>query len=285
MARVSIVIPTYNGAATIRECLDCIREQSFSDFEAIICDNGSTDGTSEICAEIAASDTRFVHVRAKDTIPAFENFKKGLGLARAPYFMWRADDDLADGNHLRETVRALDESPQAKLAVTPVHRINTRTGRKTDYPLPVPSGPERVLRAQATLLGCHPSWFYGLWRREAAIDGLAIVKTYPYLWAFDHLVTMRAMMNGEVAFVTDAVFIQRIMREGSYHLDPIERLAARKAYVAVAKAIIAEADYSKGEKVILRRALEKHADERVAPWFKIHKRALRARMAKWFARA
>lgn len=284
MVRTSIVIPTFNGAATMRECLDCIREQSFADFQAIICDNASTDGTSEICAEIAASDKRFIHVRSGETIPALENFKKGLQLARAPYFMWRADDDLTDENYLRETVKALDESPDAKLAVTKVHRINTMTGREADHPLPVILGSDRLSRATATLLGCHPSWFYGLWRREAAIDGLSIVTAYPYLWAFDHLVTMRAMVRGEVAFAADSVFIQRIMREGFYHLGPIERLAARKAYVALSKKIISEAEYSESEKAALRRALESHADKRVAPWLRTHKKAFRARVAKFFGK-
>ncbi|MEI2298055.1 glycosyltransferase family 2 protein [Ensifer sp. MJa1] len=283
--RTSIVIPTYNGVETIRECLDCIRAQSFADFEAIICDNASTDGTSEVCAEIAAADGRFVHVRSDETIPTLDNFKKGLRLANAPYFMWRADDDLTDEHHLRETVRALDQRPDAKLAVTRVHRINTTTGREADYPVPVPPGPDRVSRATATLLGCHPSWFYGLWRREAALDGLSTVEAYPYLWAFDHLVTMRAMVNGEVAFVENSVFIQRIMREGSYHLDPIERLAARKAYIGLAEMIIAEADYPQRDKAVLRTALEKHADKRVAPWFRTHKRALRLRLARLVGRA
>ncbi|MDW9592864.1 glycosyltransferase [Sinorhizobium meliloti] len=282
MIRTSIVIPTFNGVATIRECLDCIRGQSFVDFEAIICDNASTDGTSEICAEVAAADSRFVHIRNDKTIPALENFKQGLGLARAPYFMWRADDDLTDENHLRSTVRTLDENPDVKLAVTKIHRINTTSGREADYPLPVSSGKDRLSRATATLLGCHPSWFYGLWRREAAVDGLSIVKAYPYLWAFDHLVTMRAMLHGEVAFVTDSVFIQRIMREGFYHLDPVERLAARKAYVALSRKLIADTDYSENEKAVLRGVLEKHANKRVAPWFKTHKRALRARVARFF---
>ncbi|RVI77376.1 glycosyltransferase [Sinorhizobium meliloti] len=285
MVRTSIVIPTYNGASTIRECLECIRGQSFADFEAIICDNASTDGTSEICAEVAAADQRFVHIRNDETIPVLDNFKKGLNLSRGRYFMWRADDDLTDEHHLRETVRALDGAPDARLAVSTVRRINTTTGREAVYPVPSPAGTDRLTRATATLLGCHPCWFYGLWRRDAVFDALTIVQSYPYLWAFDHLATMRAMANAQVAFAPNAVFVQRIMREGFYHLDPVERLAARKAYVALARGIIAESGYSAREKSALMRALEKHADKRVAPWFKTHKRALQMKVAKYFTRS
>ncbi|MCA1439883.1 glycosyltransferase [Ensifer sp. IC4062] len=285
MARASIAVPTYNGAETISESLNCIRSQSFEDFEVVICDNASTDGTSEICAEFARQDKRFRHVRSNINVPVMENFRKALSLGEADYFMWRADDDLTDENHLEATVKALDREREARLAVTPVHRINTSTGREADYPLPVSEGADRLSRAKATLLGCHPSWFYGLWRRDAVVEDMAVLRDYPYAWAADHLTTMRAMINGQVAFAPEATFTQRIMREGSYHLQPAERLAARRKYVEIARRIIAETDYSAKEKIVLKKALEQHANKRVAPWFRMYKRALRERIRAIFSPA
>ena len=75
MPRVSIGVPVYNGASLIYEALDCIASQSFNDIEVIISDNGSTDGTSEICADFAAKDSRFKHIRHDTTMDVMLNLR------------------------------------------------------------------------------------------------------------------------------------------------------------------------------------------------------------------
>lgn len=55
----SIVIPVYNVAAYLRECLDSVRAQTFGDWEAVCVDDGSTDGSGSILDEYAARDSRF----------------------------------------------------------------------------------------------------------------------------------------------------------------------------------------------------------------------------------
>ena len=56
--RVSIGVPVYNGDAFLEETLNGLLAQSFSDFEILVSDNGSTDRTEEICRAYAARDTR-----------------------------------------------------------------------------------------------------------------------------------------------------------------------------------------------------------------------------------
>ena len=68
------------------------------------------------------------------------------------------------------------------------------------------------------------------------------------------------------------------MKEGNYHLPPIERLAARKAYVGMARGIIAKTSFGRDEQKALHETLERHADKRVAPWFKTYRRALKQRI-------
>ncbi len=58
MPRLTIGLITYNGATHIRPSIESILDQSYVDFELLIFDNASTDGTSEICAEYAATDPR-----------------------------------------------------------------------------------------------------------------------------------------------------------------------------------------------------------------------------------
>ena len=56
---ISVIIPAYNAQAYLRECLESVLAQSFSDWEAIIVDDGSTDSTCEIGLCFTARDSRF----------------------------------------------------------------------------------------------------------------------------------------------------------------------------------------------------------------------------------
>lgn len=271
MARASIGLPVYNGADTIEECLLSIQAQTFQDFEVVISDNGSTDGTSDICAAFCSHDTRFRHMRIEKTIPSAENFTRARDLTSAPYFMWRADDDLADPGHLAGLVDALDRSPASKLAVAPVHRILEIHERQENlFPLPeVQPGP-RNARIAAVLLGCHPSWFYGLWRREAAIqDWDRVTSRYHYFWASDHLAMLPAIFDDAVELVPSARFIQRIRRKPAYHLPPERLWTARKLYKSIALELLSERSFSLLENLTLQYALHRHIEKRVGRYFRL----------------
>ncbi|OCP23019.1 MULTISPECIES: glycosyltransferase [unclassified Ensifer] len=269
-------MPTYNGVEFIAECLDCLRNQSFEDFEVFIADNGSTDGTSDICADVARADARFRHVRYPETSPPTENFIRAKDMTDAPYFCWRADDDLADRDHLASLVSALDQMPGAALAVSPVLRITGTTERLFD--LPVVTSDERMQRIHDVLLGCHPSWFYGLWRRDAVGVALDRLAGYEYAWAADHLAMLPAILDNAVALSRNGRFIQRIKRQANYHLPPDKLLAARKRYKELALEMIAERQWSPSELKSIRRMLDLHLDRRVAPLFKTYKRVVKQKL-------
>lgn len=65
--KVSIIVPVYNAEPYLRRCLDSILAQTFPDFEAILVDDGSTDGSGAICEEYAARDTRFTVVHQSNS--------------------------------------------------------------------------------------------------------------------------------------------------------------------------------------------------------------------------
>ena len=75
MARVGIGVPVYNGGLMLADSLECLRTQSFEDFEVVIGDNASDDETADICADFAARDNRFRHLRRPENLGSLPNFQ------------------------------------------------------------------------------------------------------------------------------------------------------------------------------------------------------------------
>lgn len=90
---ITIGMPVYNGEKYIREALDSLLGQTFRNFELIISDNASTDGTQAICQSYLNRDSRIRYVRQSENLGALNNFCFVLKEAQAQYFMWAACDD------------------------------------------------------------------------------------------------------------------------------------------------------------------------------------------------
>lgn len=89
--RVSIVIPTYNHAAFLREALESVRAQTIADWEAIVMNNYSTDDTVAVIEAFADPRIRLENFRNNGVIGASRN--RGIALARAPYVAFLDSDD------------------------------------------------------------------------------------------------------------------------------------------------------------------------------------------------
>ena len=111
-------MPVYNGTKFIREALDSLLAQTFTDFELIISDNASTDETEIICQEYADKDSRIRYVRQVENLGAVANFNYVKFKAKeynACYFAWMASDDLWPKNYLDILVKAHEMKPSAVL--------------------------------------------------------------------------------------------------------------------------------------------------------------------------
>ena len=95
----SIIIPVYNVAPYLRECLDSVLAQTFKDWECICVDDGSTDGSGEILDEYAEKDAR---IRVLHQGNAGVSLARELGLSKAigNYVVWVDPDDWIDSCHL-----------------------------------------------------------------------------------------------------------------------------------------------------------------------------------------
>ncbi len=114
--RLSIGLPVYNGEEFLAESLDSLLSQTFDDFELIIADNASTDGTEALCRRYAKQDSRVRYLRLPQNVGCAPNHNLVFAESRGELFKWASDDDLYARDLLQRCVDALDENPAAVLA-------------------------------------------------------------------------------------------------------------------------------------------------------------------------
>lgn len=100
MPKLSVIVPVYNTEKYLRECIDSILTQTFTDFELILVDDGSTDQSGEICDEYAEADSR-VRVVHQNNCGVTAARKMGAALSEGEYITYVDSDDWIDKDMYR----------------------------------------------------------------------------------------------------------------------------------------------------------------------------------------
>jgi hypothetical protein len=123
MPLVSVGLPVRNGQDCIARTIRTVLDQDHEDLELVISDNASTDGTEEICREIARIDARVRYHRQSVDLGILGNFQATMRLAQGKYFRWIGDDD---GIHPVYVTRCLEEfarRPETLLVTTQIEYV------------------------------------------------------------------------------------------------------------------------------------------------------------------
>lgn len=110
--KLSIGMPVYNAESYLREAIDSLLAQTYTDFEIIISDNASTDQTQVICRDYEQRERRISYVRQQKNLGATGNFNHVFGLARGTYFKWASYDDICEPQFLAKCIEVLDARPE-----------------------------------------------------------------------------------------------------------------------------------------------------------------------------
>jgi len=121
---ISVLMPVYNGERFLREAIESILNQTFTDFEFIIVDDGSTDNTWQILQGYAASEPRIVLVRNETNLGLARSRNRILGRARGEYIAVMDADDVSLPERLSTQVAFLDESPEVGVVGCAIHVID-----------------------------------------------------------------------------------------------------------------------------------------------------------------
>lgn len=131
MATIDVIIPNYNYAHFLPECIQRVLSQRIDGIRILVVDNYSTDNSLAVAKQLAEQDDRIEVVANSENLGPHASFNKGIDLTSADYLMILCVDDLLQEGELRRAIEALESSPDAVLAIGP-HEAVQPTGRGSE---------------------------------------------------------------------------------------------------------------------------------------------------------
>jgi glycosyltransferase involved in cell wall biosynthesis len=196
---VSIGVPTYNRADSLRRTLRSVLDQDYEDVELIVGDNASTDSTGLVREELL-DEVRVRWTTHTSNVGAMRNFEHVLSLARGDYFMWLADDDALAPGYISGCLKVLRDEPNAVVAVgAAIYRCDGAIVREERHEYRGTSASARLKQYYRTVDG-NP-FFYGLMQLEESRVGVPFSEPAVGL---DWVHVARHIFNGQAVLAKDA---------------------------------------------------------------------------------
>lgn len=123
MELVSIIIPVYNIADYVKDCIESVRLQTYSDLEIIVVDDGSTDGSAQICDALAVQDARITVIH-KENGGVSSARNSGIETAKGKYIAFIDGDDWVEETYVETLYRSMKEAEADVAAVGFVYRYS-----------------------------------------------------------------------------------------------------------------------------------------------------------------
>jgi len=181
--RLTIGVPAYKNALTLRTSVESLLAQTFGDFRLVISDDNSPDNTQNVAQDLALQDKRILYIRQPRNLK-YQNFGFLLRQANTEYFMWAAGDDLWSPEFVRRCIEVLDSRSDIVLATPRIAFL--RDGKPnglSNATYPLTDSVENNIRHY---LAYHSdnSRMYGVFRTEAGKKSFPIGSFHAYDIAF-----------------------------------------------------------------------------------------------------
>lgn len=285
MPEVSVIIPVYNCEKYISACLESVLAQSFTDFEVIIVNDGSTDDSQKICAGYETRDTRIVIITQKNSGQGAAR-NTGIKNASGRYILFVDADDTIEIELLKDTVsianetdcdmvffdiKCIDENKNFLYNLQPLitigKGINANYDKRIIFSIPSPCN-KLIKRDIITsdLLFPENSWYEDL---RCMTKLCSTVKKYSYITEPLYIYTIRngsTIRNGNSSkTVHDRILSVKDIYEYFYSNGLLERYHDEVEWIMIfhgfflgAREIIHFNDYKSELMVELKRNLKKY---------------------------
>lgn len=221
---VTVGIPAYNQKRFIRKAIESVLTQTLTDFEVLISDDASSDGTAEVCEEFAARDRRIRFVRQSRNLGPFLNLKYVTDHAAGTLLVWLAHDDALGSTYLEECVTQLKSRPHDVLVSTDFKvideagkliRVELLESIRADIPW-------KRRRAEFFRFPVYSNIFYsfyGMMRTDAGKLMFAQLKRPRYMSQIELPVLARLATMGEISSFPSGSRYYRRVSTSLYHTE------------------------------------------------------------------
>ncbi len=203
---VSVVMSVFNGQKFLSAAVDSILSQTFSDFEFLIIDDGSTDGTAEILNGFASRDSR-VRIFRQENKGRAVSLNIGIGLAKGRYIARMDADDVALAYRLEEQIEFIERHPEICVLGGGVELVNSTGSLIKVYQPPLVDAEIKLAMRRYNPM-CHPSVIL---RKEVAIAAGGYRKAL--LDADDYDLWLRMTERGEIGNLGSTILRYRLHSE------------------------------------------------------------------------
>lgn len=212
---VSVCIPTYRGAEHIAETIKSVLAQTLGDFELVVIDDNSPDGTAEIVAAFA--DPRIRLLRNATNLGPEGNWNRCLGEARGTYFKLLPHDDLLHPECLRRQVDVLESDVEGEIALVFCARTMVNASGRPQIVRRYPGRSEGRISSRSIIADCvrrgtnlmgEPAAV--LMRRDRAIRVGQFNAAFPYVVDLEYW--FRLLLHGDGWYLDSPLVSFRISR-------------------------------------------------------------------------
>lgn len=269
---VSIIVPVYNAERSIARCVDSILSQQFTDFELLLVDDGSRDGSGAICDGYAAADSR-VRVIHKENTGVSDTRNLGIAQARGTYLQFLDSDDWITPDATKLLVQTA-EAHSCDLVISDFYRVvGERVSRKGDI------DEDRTLTREeyaAHMMEQPADFYYGvlwnkLYRRDIVADhGLRMDPDIS--WCEDFLFNLEYIRHAERFYALQVPIYYYVKTKGSLASQSLSitktirmKLMLFEYYNQFYKSVFDEEEYEKCRLKVYRFLLDAASDGAVPP--------------------
>ncbi len=269
---VSIIVPVYNAEACLRRCVESVLNQEYADFELLLADDGSRDGSGRICDEYAAADSR-VRVFHKENSGVSDSRNLCLDQARGRYLQFLDADDWITANATKLLVQAMEEH-LCDLVISDFYRVvGERVSPKGDIDeVQVLSREEYA----AHMMENPANYYYGvlwnkLYRREI-VEQHHLRMDPAISWCEDFMFNLEYIRRAETFFALQVPVYYYVKTKGSLCTQGISisktiqmKLTVFEYYNQFYKTVLDEEEYEKQRLKIYRFLIDAAEDGTVPP--------------------
>ena len=269
---VSIIVPVYNAEKTIGRCIDSILGQQYTDFELLLVDDGSKDGSGAICDSYAMADSR-VQVIHKENTGVSDTRNIGISRARGVYLQFLDSDDwiTPDATKLLvETARDHD----CDLVISDFYRVvGERVSRKGDI------DEDRVLTREeyaAHMMEQPADFYYGvLWNklyRRDIVESHRLRMDPELSWCEDFMFNLEYIRHAQRFYALQVPIYYYVKTKGSLASQSLSisktirmKLMLFEYYNQFYKSVLDEDEYEKSRLKVYRFLVDAAGDGAVPP--------------------